>query len=173
MPLLKADRPVRDGWRALAVDEPVPADGRIVVPLAHLQAEAAAFEGFAGELGVRLEPVDRVEGLAPWLARLGLVVVHFPVFNDGRGCSTARILRQRYRYRGELRAAGNVLVDQHQFLRQCGFDAFEVAEGRAWESWRRATVAVSLTYQPDYAQACGPEAIWDARRRQRTIAAIG
>jgi uncharacterized protein (DUF934 family) len=50
--------------------------------------------------------------------------VSFPKFTDGRGFSTARLLRERYRYRGELRAVGDVLRDQLLFLARCGFDAF-------------------------------------------------
>jgi phosphoadenosine phosphosulfate reductase len=143
----------------------------VLVPFARLLAEADRFAAFAGELGVRIEPGERVEGLRPWLGRLALVAVSFPAFTDGRGYSTAYILRHRFGYRGELRAVGNVLVDQRPFLRQCGFDAFEVAEGRAWESWRKAAPPVSVAYQPGYASARGPEAIWQARRLRRALAA--
>jgi uncharacterized protein (DUF934 family) len=170
MPLLKGDRPVADPWRALAAEEPLPTSGPLLLPLARLEAEAAGLAGFAGELGVVVEPSDRVEALEPWLPRLSLVAVRFPAFGDGRGYSTARILRQRYRFAGEVRATGNVLVDQYQFLRQCGFDAFEVAEGRALAGWRKAAVAMSLAYQPEYAGP-GAEAIWRARRSSRAIAA--
>lgn len=171
MPLLKADREVADPWRPLVDGEAVPAEGRIIVPLARLEADPSTFHRFEGALGVRLEPKERVEALEPWLPRLLLVAVHFPAFGDGRGYSTGRILRERYRFKGELRAVGDVLVDQRPFLHQCGFDAFEVAEGRALSGWRRAAVAMSLTYQADYAEDRGALAVWHARRQQRAIAA--
>lgn len=170
MPLLKGDRPVANPWRALTAGEPLPARGPLLLPLARLEAEAAELGGFSGKLGVMVEPGDRVEALEPWLPRLSLVAVRFPAFGDGRGYSTARILRERYRFAGEVRAVGNVLVDQYQFLRQCGFDAFEVAEGRALASWRKAAVAMSLAYQPDYAEP-GAEAVWRARSSGRAVAA--
>lgn len=170
MPLLKRDRPIADPWQRLAAAELMPTNGRILLPLARLEAEAAAMAGFAGELGALVEPSDRVEALEPWLPRLRLVAVNFPTFCDGRGYSTARILRERYRFTGEVRAVGNVLVDQYQFLRQCGFDAFEVAEGRALSSWSKAAVAMSLAYQPDYAGS-GAEAVWRARRPGSALAA--
>ena len=72
---------------------------------------------------VRIEPGDDARALLPHLERLALVEVNFPVFGDGRGYSAARILREAG-YEGELRAVGDVLVDQLNNLRRCGFDAF-------------------------------------------------
>ena len=71
---------------------------------------------------VRLEPTDDPRALLPYLDRLSLIEVSFPKFRDGRGFSTASILREAG-YTGELRAAGDILVDQINPLRRCGFDA--------------------------------------------------
>ena len=73
---------------------------------------------------VRVEPGDDARALIPHLERLSLVEVNFPAFGDGRGYSSARILREAG-YEGELRAVGDVLVDQVAYMRRCGFDAFE------------------------------------------------
>ena len=73
---------------------------------------------------VRIEPGDDARDLIPHLERLALVEVNFPAFGDGRGYSSARILREAG-YEGELRAVGDVLVDQLAYMRRCGFDAFE------------------------------------------------
>lgn len=94
-------------------DEPV-ADPGVTVDAFGEQTNAAA---------VRLEPGDEARDLLPHLARLRLVEVNFPVFGDGRGYSAARILREAG-YTGELRAVGEVLVDQLAYMRRCGFDAF-------------------------------------------------
>lgn len=171
MPLLKAGRFVEDSWRALADGEDVPASGRIIVPLPRLLAEPTAFEVFVGELGVRLEPSQRVEQLEPWLPRLALVALSFPVFSDGRAFSTARILRERYGFAGEVRAVGEVLVDRYQFMRQCGFDSFEITQERTLASWAKAAVEMTLSYQPDYAEPRGAEAVWRARQARPTRAA--
>ncbi|MBC2651007.1 DUF934 domain-containing protein [Novosphingobium aerophilum] len=72
---------------------------------------------------VRIEPGDDARVLLPHLDRIRLVEVNFPVFGDGRGYSAARILREAG-YAGELRAVGDVLIDQLAFLRRCGFDSF-------------------------------------------------
>jgi len=72
---------------------------------------------------VRIEPGDDARDLIPHLEQLRLVEVNFPSFTDGRGYSAARILREAG-YDGELRAVGDVLVDQLSHMRRCGFDAF-------------------------------------------------
>jgi len=72
---------------------------------------------------VRLEAGDDARLLAPHLDRVALVEIAFPRFRDGRGYSAGRILREAG-YTGELRAQGDVLVDQLAFMRRCGFDSF-------------------------------------------------
>lgn len=84
-----------------------------------------AFADFAGSnaTAVRIEPGDDARTLLPHLDRLTLVEVTFPTFRDGRGYSSARILREAG-YEGELRAAGDVLVDQLPYMKRCGFSSF-------------------------------------------------
>lgn len=94
-------------------DEPV-ADPAVTVDSFGEQTNAAA---------VRIEPGDDARALLPHLDRIKLVEVNFPVFGDGRGYSAARILREAG-YVGELRAVGDVLVDQLAYMRRCGFDSF-------------------------------------------------
>ena len=94
-------------------DEPV-GDPGVTVDNFGDQTNAAA---------VRLEPGDDARDLLPYLDRLKLVEINFPSFTDGRGYSSARILREAG-FTGELRAAGDVLVDQLEHLRRCGFDSF-------------------------------------------------
>ena len=84
------------------------------------------FDAFLGEsnaTAVRIAPGEDARALIPHLDRLALVEVAFPAFRDGRGYSSARILREAG-YAGELRAAGDVLVDQMPLMRRCGFDSF-------------------------------------------------
>ena len=94
-------------------DEPV-GDPGVTVDAFGEQSNASA---------VRLEPGDEARDLLPHLDRLRLIEVNFPTFGDGRGYSAARILREAGNT-GELRAVGEVLVDQIAFMRRCGFDAF-------------------------------------------------
>ena len=82
-----------------------------------------AFLGQSNALSVRVEPSDDVRALLPFLDRLRLIEVSFPAFRDGRGYSSARILREAG-YTGELKAVGDVLVDQLVPMRRSGFDSF-------------------------------------------------
>ena len=83
----------------------------------------AFLDGQADASAVRLEAGDDARALLPYIQRLQMIEVSFPSFRDGRGYSAARILREAG-YGGELRAAGDVLVDQLPFMRRCGFDSF-------------------------------------------------
>ena len=82
-----------------------------------------AFMGQTNATAVRIEAGEDARQLIPHLDRIALVEVDFPRFRDGRGYSSARILREAG-YTGEIRAAGDVLVDQMLFMRRCGFDSF-------------------------------------------------
>jgi uncharacterized protein (DUF934 family) len=82
-----------------------------------------AFKGQTNATAVRLEAGDDARALIPHLDQIALIEVSFPSFRDGRGYSSARILREAG-YQGELRAQGDVLVDQIRFMRRCGFDSF-------------------------------------------------
>jgi uncharacterized protein (DUF934 family) len=117
--------PATDEFATLGSEGEAPAQGGVVVPFARWAELGARLLGEGRKVGVRLAPADPVEALAPVLERLALVAVEFPTFRDGRGYSTAVLLRTRYGYRGELRAVGDVLIDQAWNLTRCGFDAFE------------------------------------------------
>lgn len=82
-----------------------------------------SFFGQSNATAVRIESGEDVRALLPHLDRIALIEVSFPSFRDGRGYSTGRILREAG-YQGELRAQGDVLVDQIPLMRRCGFDSF-------------------------------------------------
>lgn len=92
-------------------------------PLEQPAVTLDAFLDQSNATAVRLEPDEDARLLLPHLDRLSLVEVAFPKFRDGRGYSAGRILREAG-YKGELRAQGDVLVDQILFMRRCGFDSF-------------------------------------------------
>ncbi len=170
MPLLKKGSFGPDPWTRVDDEAPLPADRPVIVSLARLLGEAdAAFFERSHSVGVFLQAGDDVEALADYLGRLGLIALEFPKFSDGRAFSSARILRQQHRFAGEIRAVGDVLVDQYQFMLRCGFDAFEIAEGRPLQSWKKAQVAMTLAYQSDDAEPSGTggpaQSIFEARRR--------
>jgi uncharacterized protein (DUF934 family) len=93
-------------------------------PVDHGAVTVDSFLDQSSASAVRVEPGDDARELIPHLERLALVEVNFPSFGDGRGYSSARLLREAG-YQGELRAVGDVLVDQVAYMRRCGFDAFD------------------------------------------------
>ena len=82
-----------------------------------------SFLGQSNATAVRIEAGDDARALLPHLGRIALIEVSFPKFRDGRGYSSGRVLREAG-YTGELRAQGDVLVDQIPLMRRCGFDSF-------------------------------------------------
>jgi uncharacterized protein (DUF934 family) len=120
---------VPDTWQTIEDGALLPtlaADAMVIVPLPLLREHRASLEAREGALGVRLGVGDDVADVVAFLPRLALIAIEFPVFSDGRGFSKARLLRERWGFRGELRAVGDVLRDQIFYLLRCGFDAFAV-----------------------------------------------
>lgn len=100
-------------------------------------------------LGLLVAPADKVEDVAADLGRFASIAIAFPAFGDGRGYSSARLIVERYKYQGEVRAVGDVLMDQITLMRRCGITAFVVthpATRKALETGRLTTV--NLFYQP-------------------------
>jgi uncharacterized protein (DUF934 family) len=135
-----------DRWQHVADDAELPA-GPAIVSLARWQRERAALLE-RGQVGVRLPNTANVADLAEDLPVLEVVALEFPKFADGRAHSQARLLRERYGYRGELRAVGDVLRDQLLFMARNGFDAFELRADRSLEDALAAFGEFSESYQP-------------------------
>jgi uncharacterized protein (DUF934 family) len=140
---------VADEWRYLG-EEAAPEAG-LIVPYAQLQADGEPWLTRAGPLGVRLAPVDAVEDLAGVLAHLSLVAVEFPSPGEGRGYTQGRLLRERFGFKGELRALG-VQQDQLFLLARCGFDAFDLTQPGEHEAAVRALSRYDVAYQPGAAE---------------------
>ena len=119
----------------------------------------SAFVGETNATAVRIEPGEDARALLPHLDRLSLVEITFPAFRDGRGYSSARILREAG-YTGELRAQGDVLVDQISYMKRCGFDSFA-----ANAPLDEVVVARALATFPNAYQTAGDKAvpIWKLR----------
>ncbi len=104
--------------------------GDVIFPLAVWQARRDEIISCHKRIGLLLQAGERVEDVAADLDYFVVVAVAFPKFVDGRGYSTASLLRQRYRYQGEVRAVGDVLHDQLFFMRRVGFDSYALKDGK-------------------------------------------
>lgn len=139
---------IEDTWQILADDNPLPKQGDIILSLMRWQTEQATLKQYiGGKIGLWLEPDANIEAIAQDLTPFSLFAIHFPSFTDGRGFSSARLLRERYHFSGELRAVGDVFRDQLFFMARCGFDAFSVRADKNIEDALEGLQDFSEAYQ--------------------------
>jgi len=164
MPLLKNNAFVEDDWVHLADDQPVASLTKVTVTAERLVRDWDELVRLPGLLGIRLSNTTREFDLNPYLPQLALIVLPFPAFNDGRSYSIARQLRLDG-YQSELRAAGNILPDQLQFMLQVGFDTFDVSDRFPLEVWQKASRQMSLAYQRGLFRKTGEREVWSERHQ--------
>ncbi|HEY7884430.1 MAG TPA: DUF934 domain-containing protein [Cellvibrionaceae bacterium] len=135
MPKLVKDGTISDNnWQLMAKPETdavtaAVAAGAVIVPLAVWQAQRDALSA-RNDIGVWLDSDETADMLGQDVTALPLIAVNFPAFTDGRGFTTARILRERYNFTGELRAVGYFLAEQVCYMRRCGINAFDFGTER-------------------------------------------
>jgi uncharacterized protein (DUF934 family) len=164
MPLLKNNSFINDTWASVADDDVIADGARVIISLERLQKDWDSLAKHTGLLGVVVPNTADEKALHPYFSQLALVVVNFPAFTDGRSYSQVRQLRLDG-YRGEIRATGNILPDQLQFMLQVGVDSFEVSERFTLEDWQKAAQQMQLTYQLGYNRAGVEREVW-AQRHQ-------
>ena len=153
--IIRNNAVVADDWILIpAIEDGAAATlppGKLIVPLnVWLAQRDALLERASGKndaLGVWLDSNQDPAELADMIARLSVVAVNFPKFTDGRGYSIAALLRSRYRFKGELRAIGDVLRDQLFYMRRMGFNAFAVRSDRDIHEAVKALTDFSENYQ--------------------------
>ena len=149
--IIKSRQVVADNWQLLkpAADGgvAVPAAGDVIVPLDVWCKQRDALLARTGRLGVWLDSHEDPARIVNDLRHFALVAVNFPQFTDGRGYSIARVLRERFGWRGELRAIGDVLRDQLFYLARCGFDAFDLRADQDARAALAAFESFSEAYQ--------------------------
>jgi uncharacterized protein (DUF934 family) len=148
MPLVKQGKISGDAFVHVADDAEIPAGGAVLISAARFLADPETLLRRLGKTGVTWPNNRNVDDLVPYLDRLAMVALVFPTFRDGRAYSQARLLRERYHYRGELRATGQILRDQFVFMLRAGFDAFEVKKDSDAEAFAATAKRYSVFYQP-------------------------
>ncbi|MDC0010906.1 DUF934 domain-containing protein [Porticoccaceae bacterium] len=136
-----------DNWTVLQMPVETIPQGNILLPLKYWLEQSAELDGQAGLVGVWLDSDEEVEALADDLEQLPVVALNFSKFVDGRGFSSARLLRDRYDYKGEIRAIGNVIQDQLFMLQRCGFSQFCLADNVDLEAAAKSLNDFSDSYQ--------------------------
>ena len=151
--IIKNGQIVDDAWLVLKLsEEQAPEsvalpDTPTLLPLAVWLAHKDEILARKQPVGIWLESNEGPESIANDLKHFTIIGVNFPKFADGRGYSTARLLRERFAYSGEIRALGDVLRDQLFLLKRCGFDAFAVRQDKDIEAALAGLTAFSESYQ--------------------------
>jgi len=144
--LLRDGEVVADDWAYLAETAGQPVSS-LILSYAEWQSQREVWLGRDGRLGVVLLPSHKVELLAADFSRFSLIGLEFAGPSEGRGYSQARILREQWNFRGELRATGYVRRDQVFFMARCGFNSFELPAGE-FAGASAALSTFSAEYQP-------------------------
>lgn len=146
MQILKDREIIEDSFRHIA-DEEIAEGENISVSLARWRQEKAQLQQHNGKVGVRLGSTDSAESIATDLENISLVELNFPAFTDGRLFSTAKLLRSRYNYQGEIRAVGNFMLDQVFYLSKIGVNAFHLNNSEQLPVALAALDDFSVSYQ--------------------------
>ena len=145
--ILRRRELVDDDWVTLGETPPGDAEA-VIVPFAQFRESREQWLARSGRLGVLLAPADRVEDLAPDLAKIALVALQFTGPGEGRGYTAAKLLRQRYEFTGEIRAVGHVKQDQIYLMSRVGIDAFALAPTEKLEEALETLSRFKVAYTP-------------------------
>jgi len=138
---------VEDPYTTVADEELSIPRGEVIVSLQRFHNEGRRLLAEGRKVGVRVEANENVEDLAADLPNISVVALVFPKFLQGQAYSSARILRERYGYQGEIRAVGDVLREQARFMVRCGFDVFAPADGASPDDWTHVVNRFRHVYQ--------------------------
>jgi uncharacterized protein (DUF934 family) len=157
MPLWRDGGFAEDAWTTLDDSAPIPATGAVIVSFVRWSAEKDALTKRADPVGVAIAAgKDALTQLAEAAAR-PLVALNFAKFGDGRAFSYAELLRERHAFKGELRAIGEVLLDEIPLMQRCGFTSYEVTDEPTLRGLREGRLfAPPLHYQPSVAPREAP-----------------
>ena len=148
--IIKNNEVIDETWHLLPKDasfDEISNCDDLIVPLALWREHGHALKARDGGLGVWQDSDEEAEELGDDVAHFQVIALNFPAFTDGRSYSNARLLRDRYGYKGELRAIGDVLRDQLFYLHRCGFDAFAIRADKDPYEALQGLKDFSVTYQ--------------------------
>ncbi len=148
MTVLRNGVPQPNDWVRVADDADLPEGAKVIVSLDRWQKDRETLRGRNAAVGVALKSDQSPLLIEADLAHLSLVALEFPKFTDGRAFSYARVLRDRLRFAGEIRAFGQVLRDQYLFMLRCGIDTIEPPAEKRVEGYAEALKEFSVFYQP-------------------------
>jgi len=147
MALIKNGQIVEDAFIDCTKLEVLPASGALLVSVTQWQDHWERLVRRHQSVGVKLKSDEHPEIIADDLESLAVIALEFPTFKDGRPYSYARLLRDRYGFTGELRAVGDVLLEQIHFMERVGFNSVEIASDDPLADFKIATEEFTVWYQ--------------------------
>lgn len=140
---------LEDIWQIVVDTESELPQGNILVEAGYWLENQTSLTG-RSDIGIYLNGDADLESFKDQLNNFDVIAVNFPAFADGRGYSLARLLKERYNYQGEIRAIGDVLIDQLYFMKRCGFDTYLLKDGLEAEKALQYFATFSDPYQLAY-----------------------
>ena len=147
--IVNGERVDVDHWQVFEPSESMGIPGSALLPVATWKASGEELMTSALHFGVIVREGDDIEGILPFLTKIEVIAIEFTKFADGRGFSHARQLRDNYGYQGEIRALGDILPDQINYLRRCGVNAFVCRNDDEADTALALLNPFSVTYQAD------------------------
>lgn len=138
---------IEDSYQVVRDEDAVPATGDVIVSWARWLTDGRARQASGLRTGVWLTSDQLVEALDDTITQADVIAVEFPKFADGRGFSTAYLLRNRLGYKGELRAMGDILLDQLFYLQRVGFNAFAIPDDKSIDKGLSLLNPIRVKYQ--------------------------
>lgn len=152
--LLLNGQTATDDWQIIDDDSAIPAGGKVIIGWDRWKAEATSLASTDAEIGVAIPNDLDVAAEGGKLVDANMISIDFPAFSDGRGYSQARLLRERFSFKGQIRATGDVLADQAYYMFRCGFDALVPRHDQEMPQMAQSWKDFNLAYQP---ATCAPE----------------
>jgi uncharacterized protein (DUF934 family) len=149
MQVIKNKEVINDDWqliRDIENDASVP-EGKVILPIVYWQQNRDAILKQNSEYAVWVDGSVDTEILLDDLDKFAIIALDFPAFKDGRSYSHASLLKNRYNYKGDLRAIGDVLQDQLFFMQRCGFDSYAIREDKDIEEAIKSLNDFTVRYQ--------------------------
>lgn len=149
MQIIKDKTLTTDNWQLIRqTEDDMPIlEEPFILPFPYWQTNKELLLKNSYKKGVWLSSDTKVEDIIDDLPHFALIAIDFPVSKDGRPYSTARLLRQRYSYKGELRAIGDIGIDHFFYLQRCGFNSFEIEAEKNSEGFLHRFKDFSICYQ--------------------------
>ena len=146
MQIIKDKKLVENNWRYIKDNEPL-ATGDITVSLTRWCENQPELQKYQGLVGVRVNSDENINRLKNTLKNLPLIELYFSIFTDGRGFSQAKLLRDRFNYQGEIRATGQYMADQANYLSSVGVNSFQANNADKLKVYLRSLEDFSVQYQ--------------------------